>query len=47
MNEHNVLNRYFTLKHLLLFEICTRQICETFVYKYSETIDHVQNYPAF
>ena len=24
------------LKHLLLFEICTREICEKFVYRHSE-----------
>ena len=29
----------FTFKHLLLFEICTREICEKFVYKHSETIE--------
>ena len=29
----------FTLKHVLLFEICAREICEKFVYKHSETID--------
>ena len=28
----------FTLKHLSLFEICAREICEKFVYKHSETI---------
>ena len=28
----------FTLKHLLRFEICSRKICEKFVYKHSETI---------
>ena len=28
----------FTLKHLLLFEIFAREICEKFVYKHSETI---------
>ena len=33
----------FTLKHLLLFEICAREICEKFVYKHSETIEHVKN----
>ena len=30
----------FTLKHLLLFEICAREICENFVYKHSETIEY-------
>ena len=30
---------YFTLKHLLIFEICAREICEKFVYKHSETIE--------
>ena len=33
----------FTLKHLLLFEICAREIYEKFVYKYSETIEYVKN----
>ena len=33
----------FTLKQLLHFEICARQICETFVYKHSETIEYVKN----
>ena len=28
----------FTLKRLLLFKICTCEICEQFVYKHSETI---------
>ena len=31
------------LKHLLLFEICAREIREKFVYKYSETIECVKN----
>ena len=29
----------FTLKHLLLFEICARGIFEKFVYKHSEKIE--------
>ena len=29
----------FTLKHLLLFEICAYEICEQCVYKHSETIE--------
>ena len=29
----------FTLKHLLLFKVCAREICEKFVYKHSETIE--------
>ena len=33
----------FTLKDLLLFEICERGICEKFVYKHSETIDSIDN----
>ena len=28
----------FTLKYLLLFEICSREVCEKFVYKHSEAI---------
>ena len=31
------------LKHLLLSEICAREICEKFVYKHSETIEYVKN----
>ena len=30
----------FTFKHLLLFEICAREIYEKFVYKHSETIEY-------
>ena len=30
-------------KHLLIFEICTCEICEKFVYKHSETIEYVKN----
>ena len=33
----------FTLKYLLRFEICAREICEKFVRKHSETIEHVEN----
>ena len=33
----------FTLKHLLLFEICAREICEKFIYKHSETIEKLEN----
>ena len=34
----------FTLKHLLLVEICTREICEKFVSKHSETkVKNVKN----
>ena len=29
----------FILKHLLLFEICAREISEKFVYKHSEIIE--------
>ena len=39
--ENNVEN--FTLKHLLLFEKCAREICEKFVYKHSKTIEYVKN----
>ena len=28
---------------LLIFEIFTREICEKFVYKHSETIEYVKN----
>ena len=33
----------FTLKHLLLFDISARDICEKFVYKHSETIECIKN----
>ena len=33
----------FTLKHLLIFEIYTRKLCEKFVYKHLETIEYVKN----
>ena len=33
----------FTLKHLLLFEISEREICEKIVWKDSETIEYVKN----
>ena len=33
----------FALKHLLLSEICPRDICEKFVYKHSETMEYVKN----
>ena len=33
----------FTLKRLLLFEILAREICEKLIYKYSETIEYVEN----
>ena len=32
----------FTLKHLLLFEICTREVCERFVYKHSEAMEYLK-----
>ena len=37
----------FMLKHLLLSEICTREICEECVYKHSETIDYVKKLAYF
>ena len=37
----------FTLKHLLLFEVCAHDMYEKFVYKHSETIEYVKNYPTF
>ena len=33
-----------TLKYLLLFELCAREICEKFVYKHSEIIEYVKKY---
>ena len=37
----------FILKHLLLSEICARELYEKFVYKHSETIAYVKNWPTF
>ena len=34
------------LKHLLLFEIFAPEICETFIYQHSETIENVKNPPT-
>ena len=33
----------FTLKHLLFFELCAREVYEKFIYKYSETIEYHEN----
>ena len=33
----------FTLKQLLLFEVCPRSIFEKFVYKHSKAIEYVKN----
>ena len=33
----------FTFKHPLVFKMCTREICEKFVYKHSEAIEYVEN----
>ena len=33
----------FTLKQLLLFAICAREVCEKPVYKHSETLEYVKN----
>ena len=33
----------FTLKYLLRFEICARELCEKFVYKHPETIEYFKN----
>ena len=32
----------YTLKHLLLFEICAREICQKFAYRHSETIEYLK-----
>ena len=36
--------KIFARKHLLLFEICAREICEKFVYIHSQAIEYVKNY---
>ena len=38
---------YFILKHLVLFELCAREMYEKFVYKHSETIEYVKTLNAF
>ena len=35
------------MKHILLFEICAREICEKFVYKHSQTIEYVKKLAYF
>ena len=37
----------FTIKQLLLFEICACEKCEKFVYKHSETIEYVKKLAYF
>ena len=37
----------FTLKHVLLSVICTREIFEKFVYEHSETMEYTKNQPTF
>ena len=37
----------FTLKLVLRFEIRAREICESFIYKHSETIEYIKNQPTF
>ena len=39
--------KIFARKHLLLFEICAREICEKFVYKHSKAIEYVKNYVKY
>ena len=34
---------YATLRCLLHFEVCTREICEKFVYKHPKTIEYDEN----
>ena len=40
--ESNML-KDFTLKHVLIFDICAHEVCEKFIYKHSETIEYVKN----
>ena len=47
LSSYEIYVEDFTLKDLLLFEICAREICEKFVYKHSETIGYVKKYPTF
>ena len=39
--------KIFARKHLLLFEICAREICEKFVYKHSQAIEYIKNYVKY
>ena len=34
-------------QQILLVEICPREICEKFVYKHSEAIEYLKNWPTF
>ena len=47
LSSYEIYVEDFTLKDLLPFEICAREICEKFVYKHSETIGYVKKYPTF
>ena len=42
-----IICRRFRLKCLLFFEIGAREIYEKFVYKHSETIEYVKDWPTF
>ena len=39
----NIYVENFTLKHILLLEICPHEICKMFVYKHKKTIQCVKN----
>ena len=40
--SYEIIYRRFHIKTFLLFEKYAREICEKFVYKYSETIEYVK-----
>ena len=41
MNSYS--NENFTLLIVRIFELYTRKVCEMFVNKHSETIEHIKN----
>ena len=38
---------WLSLKDLVLFDICAREICQKVVYKHLEAIEYVKNLPTF
>ena len=43
-SSYKILHEDFTLKYILLFEICAREISEKFIYKRSETIEYAKHW---
>ena len=42
-----ICQRFHIKTPFYFFETCTREICENFVYKHSETIEYVKNSTTF